>query len=304
MPRSTKRGERILQAVRESYITCMSEPEKQPRNRLSEFQTTKLSFYFSIIDIDKDGVITLPDIDAYSEKMLKYAQTPEDADLYDLTFDINESFFESMCTRLDRKDLRLSDWLDVWADEMKGCAAINDFPYWIQTHCKLYFEIMDKDRDGHLNREELSDYYTRFVGVDPRYAQEQAEKGYNAMTGSGQYLLNMDNFLMNFANFLLGKDVYGPGEYVFAVFDIGRPKASFKVVYPAEALGMIKEGVVFPRGRLSLKAAADAVIIARRMAQNQNLKLAPGLGSGVTIADSTALPRAPNKYRVKRKSIY
>lgn len=34
----------------------------------------------------------------------------------------------------------------------------------------------------------------------------------------------MDNFCMNFANFILGKDVYGPGEYIFGVFDIGRTR--------------------------------------------------------------------------------
>lgn len=241
----------------------------RPLFDLSEFQRRKLSFYFSLIDMDDNYMITSDDIMSFTQKMLKFAGTSEESELYDLTYDINNEFFESLCHKCGKSDVSISDWLDTWATIMKGCAAIRDFPYWVQVHVKLYFQIMDKDRDGQLTKSELRDYYTGFVGMDEKVADEQVRKGYKAMTADGDHPLNMENFLMNFANFIIGKDIYGPGEYVFGTFDIDRAPEPFKIWYPVEALDFSDDETVTATGRkksrFTLKAAANTVIMVERM---------------------------------------
>jgi hypothetical protein len=40
--------------------------------------------------------------------------------------------------------------------------------------------------------------------------------------------------LFGFANFLLGRDIYGPGKYIFGVFDNRELNQAFKVKYNAD----------------------------------------------------------------------
>ncbi|XP_014681350.1 PREDICTED: uncharacterized protein LOC106821171 [Priapulus caudatus] len=236
----------------------------RPLFGLSDFQRRKLSYYYTLIDMDSDGRITRNDIIKFTEKQLTFARTSDDSVLYDLTFDINLSFYESICAKVGSNAITCEDWLDVWAVLMKKCSSLRDFPYWVSQHCKLFFEIMDKDRDGKLTKSEFKDYYRGCYWHGPAYVDEQSGKGFNQMTASGKYPMDMDNFCMNFANFIIGKDSYGPGEYIFGVFDIGKPREPFKIVYPVEALDVEEtdySGESNNISRFTLKAVANTVMI-------------------------------------------
>ena len=51
------------------------------------------------------------------------------------------------------------------------------------------------------------------------------------MTANGDYKLNKENYDFCFANFLLGKGIYGPGKYVFGVFDNRELDEKFPIIY-------------------------------------------------------------------------
>ena len=51
---------------------------------------------------------------------------------------------------------------------------------------------------------------------------------------NGNYQLNKENYLFAFANFLLGKDIYGPGKYLFGTFDNREIDETYKVCYNEE----------------------------------------------------------------------
>ena len=46
--------------------------------------------------------------------------------------------------------------------------------------------------------------------------------------------LNKTNYMFCFANFLLGKGIYGPGKYLFGTFDNREIDEKYKVVYTEE----------------------------------------------------------------------
>ena len=50
----------------------------------------------------------------------------------------------------------------------------------------------------------------------------------------GDYILNLENYNFVFANFLLGRSIYGPGKYVFGVFDNSDMDKKFEVIYNVE----------------------------------------------------------------------
>ena len=48
---------------------------------------------------------------------------------------------------------------------------------------------------------------------------------------NGDYKLTRENYDFVFANFLLGKDIYGPGKYIFGAFDNREIDEIFPVKY-------------------------------------------------------------------------
>ena len=48
------------------------------------------------------------------------------------------------------------------------------------------------------------------------------------------YMLNQENYLFCFANFLLGRDIYGPGKYIFGVFDNREMNEKYQIIYNEE----------------------------------------------------------------------
>ena len=48
---------------------------------------------------------------------------------------------------------------------------------------------------------------------------------------NGDYKLNKQNYMFAFANFLLAKDIYGPGKYLYGTFDNREIDETYKVCY-------------------------------------------------------------------------
>ena len=112
--------------------------------------------------------------------------------------------------------------------------------------------------DGFCNEAEIKKFYEGVVGIDPAKLDKTASTGYKILTAvssllyqiwsyffeinyilfdflqNNTYILNRDNFLFCFANFLLGRDIYGPGKYIFGVFDNRDMEEAYKVKYNEE----------------------------------------------------------------------
>ena len=54
---------------------------------------------------------------------------------------------------------------------------------------------------------------------------------YDCFLKDGRYKLTRANYEFCFANFLLGKGIYGPGKYIFGVFDNSDIDTKYKVIY-------------------------------------------------------------------------
>merc|ERR1739848_934621 len=111
-------------------------------------------------------------------------------------------------------------WMNMWGRLCLGSAGISDFPIWVQLLPELFFHVIDRDQDGILSFQEVKNFYKYCIGItDPVQLEKVCNEGYRAMTANGDYTLNKENYDFCFANFLLGKGIYGPGKYVFGVFD-------------------------------------------------------------------------------------
>jgi len=57
------------------------------------------------------------------------------------------------------------------------------------------------------------------------------DAGYDTMTANGDYDLNLDNYCLLFANFLLGKTIYGPGKFIFGCFDNSDLSQKYQIIF-------------------------------------------------------------------------
>jgi len=228
---------------------------------LSQFQVEKFEFLFdAFFDIDKNDLIEEADIRAFMDKMSAYAQWQEGTKEHYHLKDVLNTFHEcikdqivaeyigedttkeeSMIawddafhrhSNIDMSKMSLVQWLNMWGRLCYGAAGIADFPIWVQLLPDIFFAVMDRDGDGVASYEEVKNYYQHLVGIsDPVKLEKVAKEGYRALTGDGDYILNKEHFFFCFANFLLGKGIYGPGKYIFGVFDNRELDETYKIIY-------------------------------------------------------------------------
>jgi len=229
---------------------------------LSSFQKQKFTFLFNtFFDIKKNGLIEGNDIEAFTEKLRKFSGWSKDSKEYLELNDVNSTFYECLRDQVRAefqatdtsdaeamipweeafkkysdqklsKTMNLGQWLNMWGRLTYGSAGIADFPIWVQILPEIFFKVMDRDNKGILSLDELKNFYRDMIGITDKATLEKVSKeGYRAMTANGDYKLTRENYDFVFANFLLGKDIYGPGKYIFGAFDNREIDEIFPVKY-------------------------------------------------------------------------
>lgn len=227
---------------------------------LSEFQVEKFTYLFdSLFDLEKNGLLEKDDIDALVKKMTANfgvgdARHNNVQDVFDSFYEclVDQVIAEKRCSAdapeiasweeafkpdtftESEKAIDLSNWLNMWGKLCYGSAGISDFPIWVQLLPKIFFTVADFDQDGVISATDLKKYYKDFVGIPAENLDKVTKEGYRVMTANEDSKLTLDNYFYCFSNFLLGKSIYGPGKYVFGVFDNKELDQTYKVLYNME----------------------------------------------------------------------
>jgi len=237
----------------------------QSAKHLSPFQVEKFTYLFNkFFDLKKNGLIEHNDIDTFTEKLRAFTGWTKNSKQYQELEDVNSTFYECITDQVKAeflsanvtdeealiswedarskdgkyadqklsKKMNIRQWLNMWGRLTYGSAGISDFPIWVQLLPEVFFKVIDRDEDGLLAFEEVKHWYKDLIGItNPATLDKVCKEGYRAMTANGDYKLTKENFDFVFANFLLGKDIYGPGKYIFGAFDNREIDESFPVQY-------------------------------------------------------------------------
>lgn len=228
---------------------------------LSQFQVVKFSYMFdAFFDIEKNGLLEEDGLDAFIAKILNYLNIEKESKRYHRLQDVKNSFWDCIKDQLIREykaddtgddmiswddafkaasnvettNMNLTQWLNMWGRMCYKSAGISDFPIWVQLLPSVFFDVMDKDGDGEVNLDDMGKFYSEFVGVDKAEVGKVTTAGHAQMTANGDYKLNREHYFFCFANFLLGRDIYGPGKYIFGVFDNRELDHTYMVKYNDE----------------------------------------------------------------------
>lgn len=210
-------------------------------------------------DANSDGLLQREDVDSFLERFRVYSKIDKTNEKYLKMNDVIYAFYDCLTdhvrmesgassvskgfdnwadaqkpANVDTKNITLNQWLNMWGRLCRGAAGISGFPIWVKLLGIMFFETIDRDGDGEINFDELKNYYKDFVGVKPEKLDEIAKEGFRVLTANNGYVLNQENYLFCFANFLLGRGLYGPGKYIFGVFDNREISEDFRVLYHPE----------------------------------------------------------------------
>jgi Ca2+-binding EF-hand superfamily protein len=226
---------------------------------LSPFQIEKLTYFFhAFFDNDKNGVIEIDDFEGLNERLRNIAGWSMDSSEYKLMLDNFSVLFECLLdqvkneadntdlehrtweealkpTKFNISSINLTQWLNMWGRLCKGASGIDQMPVWVRLIPTTIFMVIDsKDGHGIISQEEVKRFYAGFTGMRDTELDETAKEGFRAMTANGEHKLTLDNFKLLFSNFILGKTIYGPGKYIFGIFDNSDMNQKYQVLYEEE----------------------------------------------------------------------
>lgn len=228
---------------------------------LTKFQIEKLTYMFNTFfdSSNSDGHLEKEDVDDILEKFRKYCGFVRSDERFLRMNDIMQAFYSCMVDQVVREKvsdaqavgfatweealkphkitaerISLAQWLNMWGRLSRGAAGISGFPDWVRLVAQVFFNVIDRDLDGVISYEELRMFYSDLIGIDKQDLDKITKEAYRSMTANEDYALNLDNYMFCFANFLLGKDIYGPGKFIFGVFDNSNIDSSYKVKYNAD----------------------------------------------------------------------
>jgi len=212
------------------------------KSYLSDFQIEKLTFLFKCFNQTNTGYIEEEDIETVNELFRNIAGWEKDDLNYISMLDNNRVFLECLLRQVQSErapvtehlsweqarrpskitvaSVSLKNWLNMWAKLFMGSSGMDDFPIWVQCLPKVLFNvIVAREQSEIISKEALKTFYEKFGGLTGAELERTAEQGFSTATDNGDYNLDYPSYKLLFANFLLGKTIYGPGKYIFGVFD-------------------------------------------------------------------------------------
>jgi len=227
------------------------------KKKLSQFQIEKLTFFFKqFFDADGNGVVDINDFYVLNEKLRTVAGWDPNSPEFQRLVDNSGVFLECLLdqvkaehfhhqegledrtweeafapSKLVMESVTLNQWLNMWAKLCDGAAGINDFPIWVQLLPKILFAVcIGKNKKDVITKDCIRHFYQNFGNVSKAELDKVTEAGYETMTANGDYLLNEDNYNLLFANFLLGRTIYGPGKFLFGCFDNSDLSKKYEII--------------------------------------------------------------------------
>jgi len=226
---------------------------------LSPFQIEKFSFLFKSLNQSGTGGIDEDDINNLDELLRNIAGWQKDDPRYLSIVDNNRAFLECMLEQVKRErhwnsgndnitwdeafkpskvivsSISLKNWLNMWARLCRGSAGMEDFPIWVQLLPKVLFNVIVAREGGDsISKSSLKNFYEKFAGLSGSELEKTTEEGYKLATANGDFILDFKTYQLLFSNYLLGKTIYGPGKYLFGVFDNSDSFVQYKVKFNAE----------------------------------------------------------------------
>ncbi len=181
---------------------------------LTELQTKKLTYYFHVFDVDKNGVLEKSDFDKIVSSYAEGYNLTQDSETYQYISSNYAQRWDALAkdadTNADNK-VSLEEWLSYHDNLLNNPKS--DF-LWLKI-ASMFIDIQDTDKDGSWSLEEYQVMYKILgIGDDSLAAEIFAKLDFD---GDGKI---MKNDLQNLvADFYLSDNPQAPGNLYFGPYE-------------------------------------------------------------------------------------
>jgi len=179
---------------------------------LTDFQKHKLSWYFHILDIDKNGFIEKQDWDSLAENLCALRGIPFGTDAHAEVMKVVGTVWENtkaFCGVGDDGRITLEEWLDF--EEAKAVNCDDDwYDGYVNKIVRGVFDAFDDNGDGKWSLKEWTQLYAAWR-VEPRMAPHAFSK----IDRDGNGYISIDEFILCVKEFHQSNDPKAPGNWLF-----------------------------------------------------------------------------------------
>ena len=180
---------------------------------LSIVQTKKLTHFFKILDVDKNGVWQKQDFIHLAENLCLALNIEQGTSQYHEVIRKCKKMYNIIFTHVPKANsdaISLEYWLDYFDGDMHSIeyqVIVEDF---IELTVNNVFEIFDQNHDGGISLKEYVDMF-RVYGIDITYTQ----KGFESLDKDRNRQISREELEVALREFFTSPDVQAKGNWTF-----------------------------------------------------------------------------------------
>lgn len=139
---------------------------------LSEFQTRKLTYFFGLLDLNKNGFLQLSDFTEISERIRQKLDYNDASSEHKFLVDTSVRFFHRLLADIPHADnqvIKLQEWLEFFDAEIISSREEDVLDEYVEMIIGFLFDLFDDNHDGYISVEEYADIFLIY-GIDIKYS--------------------------------------------------------------------------------------------------------------------------------------
>ncbi|MFY0690038.1 MAG: EF-hand domain-containing protein [Cyclobacteriaceae bacterium] len=179
---------------------------------LSEFQERKLTYFFSLLDENKNGVIQMEDFTEIAVNICENIGQPINSKYHRFLNSKSCYVFEKLLGDISPNGnvISLAEWLVFFDREIIESGDKERLNQYVNLIIGFLFDLFDENDDGYISIEEYTDMFLVY-GIDIRFSA----KSFVNMDLNGDNRLSKAEITKAIITFLISDDQSDKGNWVF-----------------------------------------------------------------------------------------
>jgi Ca2+-binding EF-hand superfamily protein len=180
---------------------------------LSEFQKTKLTYFFGLYDLNKNGYLHLEDFTGIAEKLCEKMEYKSGSRHHEFLVRKTVALFYRLLNDIphpEQQVIHLEEWLDFFEKAILKAGKEENLEEYIEIIIGYLFDLFDENNDGYISVEEYKKVF-EIYGIDIEYV----DKAFDNLDLNKDYRLSRYELFHAVETFLISDDPLEKGNWIF-----------------------------------------------------------------------------------------